>query len=66
MYINGYSPAINSDHAGIEHLYRAIADREPTLELLQIVHDLFGAECNLRPPAAELRLADRCKTKAGV
>lgn len=50
----------------VERLYRAIADREPTLELLQLVYDLFGSEYNLRPPHLELRLADRCKPGVAV
>lgn len=47
----------------VERLYRAIADREPTHELLQLVHDMFGFQCNLRPPADEMRLAQRCQAK---
>lgn len=50
----------------IEKLYRAIADREPTLELLQMVYDLYGNSHNLRPPVSELRLADTCKARTRV
>ena len=48
----------------VERLYRAIADREPTHELLQLVHDMFGVRCNLRPPADEMRLSRTCGTGA--
>jgi hypothetical protein len=34
----------------IERLYRAIADREPTRELLQLVYEMAGNQCDLRPP----------------
>lgn len=53
-------PAINSDHYEIERIYRAVADGEPRFEILQLLYDRFGAECNLRPPVAEMRLAARC------
>jgi hypothetical protein len=38
------------ERSDVERLYRAIADREPTQELLQLVHDMFGVRCSLRPP----------------
>jgi hypothetical protein len=46
--------------AEIEQLYRAIADGEPRLEPLQMIYDMFGKSYGLRPPADEMRLADRC------
>jgi hypothetical protein len=61
MYVNG--PSINSEHAAIERLYRAVADGEPRLEILQLIYDIHGVEANLRPPVAELRFADRCNSK---
>lgn len=48
----------------VERLYRAIADGEPRLELLQRFYDVFGDQHGLRPPASEARLADNCKPKA--
>lgn len=50
----------------IEQLYRAVADREPHREILQLVYDLFGEGYALRPPVAELRLADRCAAGGGL
>jgi hypothetical protein len=46
----------------IEQLYRAVADGEPRLEILQMIYDLLGASYQLRPPVAEMRFADRCGT----
>lgn len=57
-------PSINTEHYAVERLYRAVADREPTLEILQMIYDLHGSACRLRPPVAELRLAAHCA--AGV
>ncbi len=45
----------------IERLYRAVADGEPRREILQMIHDMFGNSCQLRPPLDEIRLADRCQ-----
>ncbi|TWB20067.1 hypothetical protein FBZ99_101858 [Rhizobium sp. ERR 1071] len=45
----------------IEKLYRAVADGEPRREILQMMHDLFGRDYELRPPVDEMRLADRCQ-----
>lgn len=50
------------ERSEVERLYRAIADREPTHELLQLVHDMFGVRCGLRPPADEMRLSQTCNT----
>jgi hypothetical protein len=47
----------------VEQLYRAVADGEPRIEILQLIYDLFGEGCQLRPPIAEMRLADRCGTE---
>ncbi len=58
--VYGTSPSINSDHREIERIYRAVADGEPRFEILQLLYDRFGAECKLRPPVAEMRLAARC------
>lgn len=48
-----------------ERLYRAVADREPTRELLELVYDMLGSQFKLRPPVDEIRLAERCARKAG-
>ena len=45
----------------IERLYRAVADGEPRREVLQLIYDMFGSSCQLRPPVDEMRLADRCQ-----
>lgn len=45
----------------LEKLYRAVADGEPRREILQMMHDLFGRDYDLRPPLDEMRLADRCQ-----
>lgn len=45
----------------IERLYRAVADGEPRREILQMIYDMFGSSCQLRPPLDEMRLADRCQ-----
>ncbi|KQY71325.1 hypothetical protein ASD52_06470 [Ensifer sp. Root142] len=50
------------ERSDVERIYRAIADREPTMELLQLVYDTFGETCDLRPPVNELRLAGLCET----
>lgn len=50
----------------IDKLYRAVAEREPAIEILQMIYDIFGSSFNLRPPRDELRLADRCATGGGV
>lgn len=44
----------------IQHLYRAVADDEPRREILEMLFDLFGDSCELRPPVDELNLARRC------
>lgn len=59
-------PSINADHYAVERLYRAVADREPTLEILQLIYDLYGTKCGLRPPVAELRLATHCAAGGGL
>lgn len=64
--MTGNGRFINGSQYEIERLYRAVADREPTLEILQMIFDLHGARCGLRPPVAELRLADRCTTGGGL
>lgn len=45
----------------MEQLYRAVADGEPQREIMQMIYDMFGTTCNLRPPAHELQLARRCQ-----
>lgn len=45
----------------MEQLYRAVADGEPQREILQMLYDMFGVTCNLRPPVDELNLARRCQ-----
>jgi len=55
-----------ASYEDIQKLYRAVADREPTMEILQMIHDIWGTPCNLRPPRDELRLADRCATGGGM
>lgn len=52
-----------SSREAVEHLYRRIADNAPREELLEIVHDVWGASCNLRPPVLEVRLAKVCGTE---
>lgn len=47
----------------IERLYRAVADGEPQREIMEMIYDLFGSGCDLRPPVSELRLA---RTVAGA
>lgn len=56
----------SSDTIDVQRLYRAVADREPTVELLQMVFDMFGQRCDLRPPSAELRLASRVRAGGGI
>lgn len=48
------------NRADIERLYRAVADREPQREIMQMIYDIFGDSCGLRPPVAELNLARKC------
>ncbi|MBD9372076.1 hypothetical protein IB238_05460 [Rhizobium sp. ARZ01] len=47
----------------LENLYRAIADRTPHGELLQMMYDIFGEWADLRPPVSEARLARLCNTE---
>jgi hypothetical protein len=47
----------------VEALYRAVADGEPRREILQMIYDMFGDAGYLRPPVAEMRLADHCRTE---
>lgn len=56
-------PACRPD---IEHLYRAVADGEPQREIMQMIYDLFGDSCELRPPVSELNLARRCGSARGA
>jgi hypothetical protein len=46
--------------AEIGRLYRAVADGEPRREIMQLIYDLFGDTCQLRPPVDELNLARQC------
>lgn len=52
----------HTKHA-VEHLYRRIADGASRDELLEIVHDQWGARYDLRPPVQEIRLAQLCGTE---
>ena len=52
------------DQPDVEALYRAVADGEPTFEILQMIYDMHGERCNLRPPVAELRLANSCGVRS--
>ncbi|MGG7580999.1 hypothetical protein [Rhizobium sp. Nf11,1] len=56
----------SATHEEIEKLYRAVADGEPRFEILQMMHDIWGPSCNLRPPRDEIRLADRCRAGGGM
>lgn len=47
----------------IERLYRMVADDAPREEVLQLIHDLAGVACNLRPPVQEINLARLCGTE---
>lgn len=51
----------HSRRGDVERLYRAVADGEPRREILQMIYDLLGENCELRPPLDEMRLADRCQ-----
>jgi hypothetical protein len=55
------SPVTSED---IAEIYRAVADERPREEVLSMIYDLFSVRSGLRPPSAEIRLADRCKHKA--
>jgi predicted 3-demethylubiquinone-9 3-methyltransferase (glyoxalase superfamily) len=48
----------------VERLYRAVADNEPQREILQLIYDLFGRSCQLRPPVDELNLARKCGARS--
>lgn len=50
----------------IQAIYRAVADQRPREDVLTMIYDLFAVHSDLRPPSAEIRLADRCKPKAGA
>ena len=52
--------AVDLDAVAIERLYRAVAEGEPQREILQLIYDQFGRDCDLRPPVAELNLARKC------
>lgn len=52
------------DDRDVERLYRAVADGEPKLEIMQMIYEMFGASYGLAPPYTELRLAERLNTVA--
>ncbi len=39
------------ESADVAKLYRAVADSEPQREIMQLIYDLFGRCCQLRPPS---------------
>lgn len=47
----------------IERLYRMIADGAPREDSLQLIYDLAGTACDLRPPAQEINLSRICGTE---
>jgi hypothetical protein len=48
----------------VAKLYRAVADNEPQREIMQLIYDLFGRSCQLRPPVDELNLARKCGVRS--
>lgn len=54
------------DQSDIERLYRAVADGEPQREIMQLIFDLFGDACELRPPVTELNLARKCGARSAI
>lgn len=52
-----------AERAEAAEIYRAIADGESTEQLLQRFYDFAGDAAELRPPLAELRLANLCGTR---
>lgn len=53
-----------TDSRLVEQLYRSVADGEPQREIMQLIYDLFGESCQLRPPVAELKLARKCEVRS--
>lgn len=51
------------DSEDIQRIYRAVADGRPRTELMQMIYDVFGPECNLAPPLH--RNAGRRHVRAG-
>lgn len=48
----------------VRRAFRALADGEPTREVMEILYHEFGDSCGLRPPVAELNLARKCETRS--
>lgn len=57
---------MSASREDIERLYRAVADGEPQREIMQMIYDIFGHRCELRPPVAELNLARRCNVRSAA
>lgn len=55
---------MSANREDIECLYRAVADGEPQREIMQMIYDIFGRRCELRPPVAELNLARKCSVRS--
>jgi hypothetical protein len=63
---NRNGPWLNGARKEIQDIYRAVADGRTREDVLSMIYDLFGASSDLRPPSAEIRLADRCKPNVGA
>lgn len=61
-----YPDETEVDEPKIHRLYRAVADGEPRREIMQMIYDMFGDCCELRPPASELNLARTCAGEGSV
>ena len=48
----------------VTRLYRAVAEGEPKVEILQMIYEIFGVSYRLAPPATEIKVAERCS--AGI
>jgi hypothetical protein len=49
------------DDAGVERLYRAVADGADRKDVLIMIYDLFRESCELSPPDTMMRVADLCR-----
>lgn len=50
----------------IERIYCAVAAGEKREDILNLIYDLFGSACELRPPASEIKLCGLLGAGGGI
>ncbi|MNV36113.1 hypothetical protein D3C71_1275780 [compost metagenome] len=54
---------MSASREDIERLYRAVADGEPQREIMQMIYDIFGHRCELRPPRSRVELGSPMRSQ---